>query len=185
MLDPTKLSFRGVEPTDFPLLYSWRIAPHVQQWWDPPASYQALVEEMTRKVRGQVPTKPFLMLYDGQPIGYIQSFQLSAWPRYYASVQIEEEAGGVDMFIGNRDYLYHGLGAHILSRFVKAVVFAEGDLVSCIIGPDPTNTIAIKAYEKAGFRYLKTIQLQDANEQQYLMRIARTDLSLTDSYTNW
>jgi aminoglycoside 6'-N-acetyltransferase len=180
MLDPTRLSFRAVELTDFPLLYSWRIASHVQQWWDPPASYQALVEEMTCKIHGQVPTQPFLILHDQQPVGYIQSFQVSAWPNYQASAQIAEEAVGVDMFIGNQDYLYQGLGAHILRRFVREVVFAEESVVSCIIGPDPTNLIAVRAYEKAGFRYLKTIQIQGTDEMQHLMYMARTDLPLID-----
>jgi RimJ/RimL family protein N-acetyltransferase len=84
------------------------------------------------------------------------------------------------MFIGNQDYLSQGLGAPLLRRFVREVVFADASVVSCTIGPDPTNSIAMKAYEKAGFRYLRTIQLQETNEQQYLMVMTRIELSLTE-----
>jgi RimJ/RimL family protein N-acetyltransferase len=43
----------------------------------------------------------------------------------------------------------------------------------CIVDPEPKNLIAIKAYENAGFRYLKTIQIPEEEEPEYLMEIKR------------
>ena len=48
---------------------------------------------------------------------------------------------------------------------------------SCIIDPEPDNKIAIRAYEKAGFRYLKTVQIPTEAHPSYLMRIERADLA--------
>ncbi|MBI4642138.1 MAG: GNAT family N-acetyltransferase [Candidatus Tectomicrobia bacterium] len=80
------------------------------------------------------------------------------------------------MFIGEADYIHKGLGSSILRTFLREIVFATSDAVSCIIGPEPKNKVAIRAYEKAGFSYLKTIQIPDEEEPEYLMRIERADI---------
>jgi RimJ/RimL family protein N-acetyltransferase len=59
----------------------------------------------------------------------------------------------------------------------QEIVFAGKTFASCIIGPEPENTITIKAYEKAGFRHLKTVQLPFLDERQYLMRLARSEVT--------
>ena len=46
---------------------------------------------------------------------------------------------------------------------------------SCIIGPAQNNHAAIRAYEKAGFKYLKTVSIPGELEPEYLMRIGRED----------
>jgi aminoglycoside 6'-N-acetyltransferase len=49
------------------------------------------------------------------------------------------------------------------------------DAGSCIIDPEPANRIAIRAYEKAGFRYVKTVKVPAEPQPAYLMRISRGD----------
>lgn len=51
------------------------------------------------------------------------------------------------------------------------------DVESCIIDPEPTNKAAIRAYEKAGFKYEKTIQVPTEAEPSYVMRIMPSDLA--------
>ena len=77
------------------------------------------------------------------------------------------------MFVGEDGFLCMGLGSHILRRFLREAVFANDDLEACVIGPDPKNAAAIRAYEKAGCRYFKTIQVPGEPEPEYLMRISR------------
>ena len=173
MINPDKISFRPLQREDLPRLYAWHLAPHVRQWWDAPASYDALVEQLKPRLSGQHPARPFVMLYDGQPIGYIQSYPISAWPEYYAGIQAGQDAAGIDMFIGEPEYLHQGLGAPMLRQFLREIVFANAAYDSCLIGPDPANAAAIKAYEKAGFRHLKTVHIPALDETQYLMRLAR------------
>lgn len=175
MLTPDKLSFRPLQHADLPRLYAWRLAPHVRRWWDAPASYDALIEQLRPRLSGQHPARPFLILYDAQPIGYIQYFPINAWDEYRAAIQVEEPAAGVDLFIGEPEYLHQGLGAPLLRQFLKEIVFADAAFVNCLIDPDPENAAAIKAYEKAGFHYLKTVYIPALNETQYLMRITRAD----------
>jgi RimJ/RimL family protein N-acetyltransferase len=68
------------------------------------------------------------------------------------------------------------LGSSILRKFLRDVVFANQSIDCCVIGPEPQNKAAIKAYEKAGFRYLKTVQISGEEQPEYLMRLSREDL---------
>ena len=77
------------------------------------------------------------------------------------------------MFVGEIDYIHKGLGAIILRKFLEVIVFGQRNTPSCIIGPEPSNIVAIRAYAKAGFKYWKTIHAPDEDEPEYLMRIAR------------
>jgi RimJ/RimL family protein N-acetyltransferase len=176
MLDPANIQFRPLQLADLPQLYAWHLEPHIRQWWDPPASLEALTERFHQQQRGQQPPYRFIILDGDLSIGFIQTFPIRSWPDYHAAIQIDEEAAGVDMFIGNAHYLHQGLGGPILRQFLQEVVFRTNPSVSCIIGPEPENTSAIKAYEKAGFQHLKTVELPFLDEQQYLMRLARSSL---------
>ncbi len=59
---------------------------------------------------------------------------------------------------------------------MRTVVFARLDVESCIIGPAMSNASAIRAYEKAGFTYLKTIVVPDEEEPERLLRIWRSEI---------
>lgn len=178
VLDPAAVGFRQMTPDDLLLMHRWLQTPHVLEWWwgGVAPSYEDVAEKYGPRIRGQEPTDPYLILHAGQPVGYIQTYRIRDYPEYAAAVDMDEEASGVDLFIGEADYLHKGLGSHILRRFLRHIVFAPGDVASCIIGPSAANAIAIRAYEKAGFRYLKTIPAENEPTPEYLMRISRADL---------
>ncbi len=62
-------------------------------------------------------------------------------------------------------------GTAILAKFLAKVVFSDGSITSCVIGPEPKNKAAIRCYEKVGFQHYKTVCLPDEPEPEYLMRI--------------
>lgn len=177
MLDPIHVSFRSIATADLPVLYTWRHSAHVRQWWDPPASLKALLVEHQRKIELECEGRLLarLILYDRQPIGYILAFRHSSWPEYQAGVGLEDEAIGLEIFIGEASYLHQGLGSPILKGFLHELVFpAFPDVTTYTIGPEPENTIAIRAYERVGFTYLKSIDLPAIDERQYVMHMARS-----------
>ncbi len=88
-----------------------------------------------------------------------------------------ERAGGVDLFIGDARYLHKGLDASILKGFLRDVIFAHTAIETCVIAPEPANRAAIRAYEKAGFRYFKTVQCPGEPRPEYVMRVDRGRLS--------
>jgi len=162
---------------DLPLLHRWLNTDFVNEWWERrPYSYEEIVEKYTPRVAGHNPTRSFIAMDRDLPIGYIQSYLIRDYPDYSQSLQVEDGAAGVDLFIGEAAYIHRGLGAPLLRRFLCQIVFTAADVTSCVIGPDVSNKAAIRAYEKAGFRYLKTVQVPGESAPEYLMRIEPQDL---------
>jgi len=177
MMDPARISFRRMTPDDLSLMHQWLQMPPVLEWWwgGVAPAYAAVAEKYGPRIRGESLTQAYFILYDDRPVGYIQTYRISDYPEYATAVDVDKAAAGVDLFIGEADYLHKGLGSHIPRRFLRDVVFATSDIVSCIIGPSETNAIAIRAYEKAAFRSFKTIPSANEPTPEYLMRIARAD----------
>lgn len=177
MVDPTALGFRPMTMSDLPLMHRWLQTPHVNEWWHEGRgnSLEGVIKKYAPRIRGEQPTAPYLILYGEQPIGYIQTYRIADWPDYARHVQADEVAAGLDLFNGESAYLHQGLGPHIIRRFLREVVFADPGVESCIIGPEPDNQAAIRTYARAGFRYLKTIQVPGEPAPEYLMRITRAE----------
>jgi RimJ/RimL family protein N-acetyltransferase len=57
---------------------------------------------------------------------------------------------GVDLSIGDPERIAQGIGSGALRAFAENLVRQGHSTI--IIDPDPTNTRAVRAYEKAGFR---------------------------------
>lgn len=139
------IDFRPVTEADFSLLAVWVSAPHVARWWDG-------LEERLDKIRQAMTepsTRPFVILMDGRPIGYIQTYDVHGEDDHPYQ---DQPAGtfGLDILIGEADLVGKGLGPRVINEFVRRL-FAEG-VRRVVIDPDPDNRQAIRAYEKAGFR---------------------------------
>ena len=70
------------------------------------------------------------------------------------------------------------MGPVLIRAFLRTHVFA-GQAGRCIIDPDPANKIAIRAYEKVGFRYLRTLHPPEHCEDAYLMVLESADITKT------
>src|SRR5438445_13456206 len=82
-------------------------------------------------------------------------------PDYAAALALDEDAVGIDLFIGEADLLGRGHGPAMLRAFLRDVAFPFHHLETCVIGPSVKNTAAIRAYEKAGFRALRLARVPD------------------------
>ena len=111
------------------------------------------------------------------PIGVLQSYRIDDHPEYAAQVALGLPAIGIDLFIGEPDLIGHGHGPALIRAFLRDVAFPRYEVDLCVIGPTVSNVAAIRAYEKAGFRFLKTYLEPESREQQhYLMELTREDL---------
>jgi aminoglycoside 6'-N-acetyltransferase len=170
-------TFRPLAEDDLPTMVRWLNTPHVRAWWqnDPRTIEEARAKYMPR-IAGTEPTSAYVILADGRPIGYIQAYTIADWPEYAGAINVEDGAAGVDLFIGEEVYVHRGLGAPILRAFLRDVVFGMPGVTCCVIGPSASNASAIRAYEKAGFRHIKTVAVPGEEDPEYLMRITMEEL---------
>ncbi|MGA8316838.1 MAG: GNAT family N-acetyltransferase [Bradyrhizobium sp.] len=149
----TAYAFRPMSADDLPTIRRWLEAPHVSEWWhDPAEQFEIVSGDLDHPDMAQ-----FIVAADGQEFAYLQCYNLSAWDSGFGSQP--DGTRGLDQFIGEASMLGCGHG----SAFVRA--FADGLLVSgtprVVTDPDPANTRAIKAYERAGFRRDRVVETPD------------------------
>ncbi len=169
------VSFRRLRIEDIALVHRWLNTPHVARWWyEDVGPYEEVEEKYVAYIEGREGVEPYLILHGEFPIGYIQTYSISDDAEYAALIEVEDSSG-IDLFIGEEGFLYKGLGSLVIRRFLAEVVFADESIEVCVIGPEPKNQAAIRAYEKAGFRYFKTIQVPGEPEPEYLMKLAREE----------
>jgi len=168
-----RISFRPVEDGDVPLLHRWRHEPHVQRWWYEDDGSEPTLEVVRRNYgpTEDEPERRFMILLDEKPIGYIQTYLLADYPDFRDVLQ--EEGAGIDLFIGESDLINRGVGTRVIQQFVDEIVFADPAIDVCIIDPEATNAAAIRAYEKAGFVPLRTVDVPGEPAPSLLMRKTR------------
>ena len=94
-----------------------------------------------------------------------------------AMVALGRPALGIDLFIGEPELIGRGHGPALIRAFLRDVAFPRYGVDLCVIGPTRSNAGAIRAYEKAGFRFLKNYLEPDSREREhYLMELTRAEL---------
>ena len=174
--DPAAISFRPLQVADLPQLHRWLTNPRVFRWYGgaPPSSAE-VAAKYTPRIAGQSPTKPYLILHAAAPIGYIQTYLVATEPDYAAIVGDSNGAAAIDIFIGEDASAGRGLGATAIRAFLRAIVFSDPALLRCFIDPHPDNSVAVRAYTRAGFRPLRRVDPPPPAEPCLLMSIERAE----------
>lgn len=152
-------TFRLAQETDLPTLADWIARPHWQAWWGEPSSEVGWIRDM---IEGRDTTKPYIFEIDGEPIGYIQVWQIGPhqneeWTRDHPwLIELRPDAVGVDLSIADEDKLNKGLGSKALNTFALRL-HNEGHR-TIIIDPAPANARAVSAYRKAGFKPIPRLE---------------------------
>lgn len=177
MLDAARITFRKLLTEDLPLMQRWLNEPHVHQWYDKDKenTLEAVTARYDPKIQGEQPSDCYLVLYDKMPVGYTQTYKVNDWPEFGDYVDYDDHTASVDLFIGESSFMGQGLGSLMLKKFLKEIVFVNPEITTCIIGPEPANIRGIKAYEKAGFEYKKTVQVGDEPDPTYIMELRKED----------
>jgi aminoglycoside 6'-N-acetyltransferase len=142
------------ELDDYALLARWRRAPHVAEWWDtaqPELGLDGVTAKYRSRARSEDPTTACIIEVEGQPVGYIQFYPWQAYQAEMRDIGFELPVGywGVDIFIGEPDYLDRGYGSRAVSLTSGYLVEERGAAgVALVVARD--NVRAHRAYEKAG-----------------------------------
>lgn len=171
------VTFRQVVDDDVPTLKRWLEDPDVAPWYQEDSTeLDALRNSYGTIIRGEEPTRAFVIQIDGREAGYIQCYMIDDHPDYARQIQVDPGSVGIDLFIGEPDARNRGLGARVLRAFLDRIVFGEMAAEVAVIAPSPANARAIRAYERAGFTWQKTAYIHDPESpantgDEYVMRL--------------
>jgi AacA4 family aminoglycoside N(6')-acetyltransferase len=166
-----EITFRPMRDEDLPMLQEWIGRPHVREWWAgeeadlPPEDFRALY---LPRVMAEERVTPYIALLDGRPIGYSQSYVAMGSGGGWWDDVTDPGVRGIDQFLCEGSDLGKGLGTRMV-RALVAQLFTDPAVTRIQTDPDPANARAIRCYEKAGFRAVKTIVTPDG-EALYMVR---------------
>ena len=160
------IKFISLSESHFPLLLKWLETPHVKACWDQDIKYDLnLVNKKFDKYIHGIPISNALskliyayIVYLGDaPIGYIQTYNANCYAEKNGlNVNlIPTASAGMDMFIGEENFLNKGFGSLIIESFWQQIVSKHFD--HCLVDPDANNIKAIRAYVKAGFTVVSSL----------------------------
>jgi aminoglycoside 6'-N-acetyltransferase len=139
----SQYQFRVMTAADLPLVQHWLQQPHVQEWWgDPDAQLGLVSEDLSHPAMDQ-----YIVSAGARPFGYLQCYQMTAWNTGFGPQP--DGARGIDQMIGEPEMIGRGHGSAFIRAFSEALL-ANGT-PRVVTDPDPDNSRAIRAYEKAGF----------------------------------
>ena len=159
----SKINFRSITFADIPLMLQWFNTPHVQEFYSLRSwTEDEVLAKLTPYISGDKPVSGFMVLLEENPIGYLQSYKVSDYPWRNQNLpeEIVKTAVGMDLFIGNKDFLGKGLGQRIIQTFIETQVCPQYQY--CIVDPDTRNVSAIRCYERLKFKEHQIIDTEDA-----------------------
>ena len=165
-------SFRALERSDFPLLQRWLSEPHVDAWWHEPLDLAGLEQKYGPRIDGIEPTHVFIIGHETRSIGWIQWYRWSDYPKHAAQLEAEPSAAGIDLSIGEASLVGKGIGSSAIRQFVLDVVSAEPGIAAIVADPEERNGRSCRAFEKAGFIPVKTVELAGENVRRRVMRLS-------------
>jgi len=132
---PNVISFRPLERSDFPLLERWLSEPHVDAWWHEPLDLAGLEHKYGPRIDGIEPTHVFIIEHERQPIGWVQWYRWSDYPKHAAQFGAEPNAAGIDLAIGKVSALGQLPAPAAIARSIFACVDRACDSIYCV--PEP------------------------------------------------
>jgi len=171
------IAFRPLSHVDLPTLHRWFAAPHVARWFGAPTPAE-VDAQYGGYINGVEAARPFVVSVDGRDVGLVVWQFFGDFPEAARLYGVDDpNATNCDMLLGERDLTDQGLGPLVVRAFLERVVFADPRPTTCILDPVPDNAVAIRAYEKAGFRFLRAMPDDGEGNALYLMELRRDDLA--------
>ncbi|HEY5640248.1 MAG TPA: GNAT family N-acetyltransferase [Dehalococcoidia bacterium] len=173
---PGEITFVRLTRDDLPMIHRWLNNAEVALWYgvgDDNRKNPTMEEVVAEYEENFVPDPKkhaFIVHLDGRPVGYIQCYRLGDYPDYAKEMGEDPDAWAIDILVGEDDARERGIGSRAIEQLLEEQVFARPEVTTCFISPDPDNKRAIRAYEKAGFRYVKEVWIESEKAREYVMR---------------
>ncbi len=146
---------------DLPLLERWLRSPHVVRWWGAPELNFTVLPQRARDTHAVITA-------DGRPVGYLCWQRLSPSELEGAGLtDLPEDLVDIDIMIGEPELLGHGVGPRALALLLGRLR-GEGTGFAGL-GTSTSNRVAIRAFEKAGFRLFGDFEDPESGPCKYMV----------------
>ena len=176
---PSTISFRELGRSDFPLLQKWLAAPHVAVWWNERFDLASLEAKYGPAIDGSEPIHVYLIQSEGVPIGWIQWYRWRDFPEHAVQLGADANSAGIDLAIGEFEMTGRGLGPTIIRELASGYIFVNGDVCAIVADPATSNRRSVRAFKKAGFKIVNTVQLVDEAFERHVVRLDRGELEIS------
>ena len=167
LLKSERLAIRELIEDDKLLMVKWLSDPEVLQFYegrDRPLDLAQVEEDFYGEVDDETRC---LILYEEQPIGYVQFYPVGEEERLvYGYLDPAEILYGMDQFIGEPAYWNKGIGTELVEMLV-AYLLNEKNADRVVMDPQTWNVRAIRCYEKCGFKKVKLLPKHEWHEGEY------------------
>jgi hypothetical protein len=168
------ISFKQLEKKDFDLLTAWMNYDFASRWYSMRKFiYDDVEKKYQKNPAGYYPVFACMIMLDEEPIGYAQMYRLSDYPIFASCLDVMKNSSVMDIFIGDKKFIYKNLGKTIIELFVKNKVFKDSAIVQCVTAIEQGEKPAIRAYEKAGFKKIKVVDCNGVT--QVVMGLRKTE----------
>ena len=163
-LEKDGLLIRSFEAEELSRMLKWLTVVQVLEWYEGRDACLTM-ETLSRKYLTPIPEGFRVILeYEGVPIGYGQAYRLTGdMFQEYDYPDSGRIVYAMDQFIGETEYWNRGIGTAFLkamAAYLKENCGAE----ILLLDPHQDNPRAIRAYEKAGFRILRSLPAHELFE---------------------
>ena len=138
---------RAATDADWPLLRSWLGRPDIERWWGPKASSEAAIIVAMSSAHALCR----IIEADGRAVGYVHALDATLWGEELPA-ELAPGTWDIDLFIASPEHRNRGVGARAL-QLIRDEVFSTTLAVAVCIFVPLAGERAVRAYEKAGFRW--------------------------------
>lgn len=155
---------------DQPLLERWLRSPHVVRWWGTPDLHLTSLAQRSRDTHAVITA-------DGRPVGYLCWQRLSPSELEAAGLtDLPEGLVDIDILIGEPKLLGRGVGPRALV-LLNTRLHGEG-VGFAGLGTSSSNRVAVRAFEKAGFRLFRDFEDPESGPCKYMVAQLRGAVEL-------
>jgi len=156
-IENESVRIRDFSERDLPFMFKWLTDDRVLKYYEG-RDVRFTMDTLSAHFLKEIPNGFRVIIeYNDQPVGYGQAYQLSG--KLFDEYDYPDNGMVVfamDQFIGNPDYWNRGIGTALLQMMTTYLrIYKKANRV--LLDPHKNNYRAIRAYEKAGFRIIKSL----------------------------
>lgn len=152
--------------TDAGMLCDWLNAPHVWRFWrlhvdrDRSGTYrQDTVESYLRQVQASDGETGLIGASDTGPMSYWEVYDVTASPLADLP-DLDGADRGMHVLVGESDHVGQGVGPPLIRAVADWQFDQHSSCGRVVVEPDIENPRGVKAFERAGFRRVRTVALE-------------------------